>query len=199
MNVCGSELPALNREWGQCAEELLFHTSRYAHHSEAMLRSMSGDKAFCMCGYRAHDLNKDQRLYLSKLLEHPPNKLIVTAVCSLVENVANGDPSIPRQIYFLVGPVRHHVRSKDSNACKHKCSTGLNNVTAESLIRCLARRYRFPVKISGRTVWLDDTRCDQLLHSPNQQIRHNLLEALQYLNRRGYSVNIRHLGCSEAA
>ena len=198
MNVGSCYLPPPHREWGQCAEELLFYTSRYSVHTQSCLVRLSGNSKVSLAGYQAEKLDPRQKFCMARLLSRPPSEAFAGAIIQLVEEVAGGGKSVPTGVLDLLGN-NQPIPYFRTLVSRPRQSSGLEQVSAEELIRHLASRYHFPLRLRGRVIWLDSERIDQLLHSRRAQIRRNMIEALRYLNRSGYLVHLRLMKCAKAA
>lgn len=198
MNVGSCYYPPPHKDWGQCAEELLFHTSRYALHARTYLACLSGDSRVSLSGYQADLLNSEQKFCMAWLLSRPPSQHRARAIINLIDGVRAGNDKLPAQVESLLGHSRPgpHLRAF---VVPPGQSRGLEQVSAEDVILHLSARYHFPLRIRSKVVWLDSARCNQLLNSRRIQIRRNMLEALRYLNRSGFQVHLRQLKASRAA
>ena len=187
MNLNGKAFPDPHPAWGVCADELLFHTSRYADYTARRLSALSAGAADGMSGFQAHRMDPRQRACMALLLSFPPAPRTARAISQLAGAVAALERGVPEEVRRVAGEcrARPHMRL---TARRPKRSTGLNAVHPTDVLLHLGRRYGFGVRIMGRRVWLDRLRCDRLLKSENARVRHNLQEVLQHLNRAGYAV-----------
>ena len=180
--------PRPNRRWGSCAEELLHHTSRYYHYTEAFLRNLTGDREFVLAGYRAEDLSEPQRRLMAAILSLPPGpetgedcKRVVAAVCDGRDDA--GEDLTERYRELL-----HVVPLDDGTAPTHdfhEPSPPLDLPPVEPFLAVL-ERLQMPVAVHGHIVELSIRQLARHLDSPRPQVRMNLQNALLWLHEAGY-------------
>lgn len=180
--------PRPNRRWGSCAEELLYHTSRYYHYTEAFLRNLSEDRQFVLGGYRAEDLNDIQRRMMAAILSLPPGPETAEACMRVVEAVCCGREDVDEDLIERYRELLHVVPQEDQTPLTH----GFHEpVPPEDLppiepFLAVAERLQMPVVVQGRFVELSIKQLARHLDSPQPQIRVNLLNALLWLHEAGY-------------
>lgn len=72
MNALKIHCPVCHQKFGDCAEELLFYTSRYYGYTEKFLARLACQPGFSMVGYEANKLSPQQRKVLTGLLTKSP-------------------------------------------------------------------------------------------------------------------------------
>lgn len=200
MNVEGRYYRSPHHGWGQSAEELFFHSSRYVVHTGDVLQRLCGCGSLQLNQFRASRMSKEQRGCMAEILSMPPSGEAAAGVVAIIEAVAQGDKSVPPIARSLCSePFRLSRPFMQLAASRPRCSTGLSALAPTEPIKHLGKRYGFPVRIERRIVWLDCKRCNRFLNSGNHLVSRNMLEALQCLNRAGYEVRNSQIASATAA
>jgi len=188
VNLNGQIVNSPHPSWGQCAEELLFHTSRYAYLAADFLRQLT-KKPESLKGYSARKLKPAQRRLLVRLLSHPSTPADAQSLSELIDLVKSGESHQPESQKVAkcnaVKPNIVHLPTWTSGRRDHsKC----RDIHPTDPILHLGRLYGFAATVIGRTVWLDLDRCLNLAGAGPDVVQKNILESLRRLSRHGYLV-----------
>ncbi len=180
--------PRPHRRWGGCAEELLHHTSRYYHYTEAFLRNLTGDRAFELAGYRAEALNDDQRRLLAAILSLPPGPETGADCIRLVAAVRAGRETVDPDLAERYRELTHVIPVEGQGYQIHRLHEPAPPADLPPLepFLAVAERLRLPVVVRGHLVEVPMRRLAECLDSPRPQVRVNLQNALLWLHEAGY-------------
>ena len=187
MNLDGKCYPEPHPAWGVCADELLFHTSRYAVYTARRLAALANVPATDLAGFHASRMDAEQRACMARLLARPPQLDTAKAIVRLASAVADQETGVPEDVRWLAGRCGVSPHIQLLSARPHR-STGLAKVNPADVLRHFGRRYGFDVRIQGQRIWLDSRRFEVVLGSSNSRVQRNIEEVLQDLSRAGYTV-----------
>ncbi len=199
-NIGGHYYPAPHPGWGGFAEELFHYTSRYYTTAEAFLRSLSGDDAFTMSGYKAAQLSDAQRELMAAILSCEPDATTALAVVAVVQRVGAGDPGVDRELF-------ERYRDRLENLSRHATvevhphfdACAGDEAGPLDPFMSLADHLLMPVAVRDRHVEVSLHELAKHLQSPNSTLRSNLHNAVIALHNCGYVLrNHPHLTHGEA-
>lgn len=191
--MAGQAYPWFHREYGNHAEELFFHTSRYYAQTETFLRDLAGDRGLEMAGYSADRLSRNQRKVLACLLSRAPNAENGRRIAEIVRAVQDGSPAVDEALLERYRALHCSRLAQHLNPTIGLKPRLANGVPYTDPFESLARRLGIPLRIRGRWVWTSFTALARHLDSPNPTVRENLQDAIVQLHRGGYRLRRLHL------
>ncbi|HEB97850.1 MAG TPA: endonuclease [Sedimenticola thiotaurini] len=183
--------PRPDRGWGSCAEELLHHSSRYYHYTEAFLRNLAGDRRFVLGGYRAEDLSEAQRGVLAAVLSLPPGAETAAACIRIVEAVCAGRDDVDADLAERYRERLHVVPREEGAPVEHSFHDPVppRDLPPIEPFLAIAERLQMPVAVHGHVVELSFRQLARHLDSPRPQVRVNLQNAILWLHQAGYHLH----------
>ena len=187
MSMTKNSYPTPHRDVMHCAEELLFHTSRYYVYSERFLADLAGRPDFSMVGYDCRRLSENQQKVLSGLLTEVPALEIARKIIKIVSDVTNGIKEVDaellqkyEQLYFRGCPCcfHHHVNGRGTSLA--------NETSPVDPIQNMAQRLHIPIEIKGSKVRMPMRILRKYLDSANAVIRQNIQDDILMLHDGGY-------------
>ena len=186
-----SSYPVIHRRWGGFAEELLHHTSRYYHYTEAFLRNLTGRRDFSLAGYGPERLTATQRKLLVAILSQPPTAASGRDVLAIIEAVKAGlevvDEGLLERYRDGMALLPHEI-SHPYYLSFHEHTPPPDLPPLDPFLT-LARRLRIPASVHGHHVEVPLRLLAEQLDSPVEQVRANLQEAVNWLHEAGYRLH----------
>lgn len=187
MNTLRPRCPVCHPEFSACAEELLFHTSRYYGYTEKFLTQLARPTDFSMAGYDAGKLSAEQRKVLTGLLSERPDREVGRHIATIVSDVIQGVTSVDAG---LLQKYQGLSISSKRRYFRH-CSGAMAGQQGASVspvdpIQNIAARLHIPIQVKGRRVLIPLEMLGRHLDSPNPTIRSNIQDAIQTLHAAGY-------------
>ena len=193
LRVAGQPYPWFHPGYGNHAEELFFHTSRYYAQTETFLRALADDPSLEMAGYSADRLSVDQRKVLACLLSAPPTPASGRHIRDIVRAVRTGLSTVNTALLGRFGQMHCGRLAHHLHPAAGRRPSGGTSVPATDPFENLAHRLGIPVQVRGRSVRTSFIALARHLDSANPAIRDNLQAAILHLHRGGYRLRRMHL------
>ncbi|MCU7959711.1 MAG: hypothetical protein KZQ58_06870 [gamma proteobacterium symbiont of Bathyaustriella thionipta] len=179
-NVDGCLFPQVHPHFSAVAEELLFYTSRYYHHTEQRLQEMG--LRMPLARYQAQKLSLEERQQMAQLLALPASRSQLQMLGRALLQLGALSP-LERRLAQQAVVTLHHA---GATAAKETLPSGIP--AADPLLN-MAGRLHMSAQLHEQVVSLSLKQLSHFLDSANNTIRLNLWRATYYLHAQGFHLH----------
>jgi len=187
MTVFQPQYPKPHAGYAHCAEELLFHTSRYYSYTEQYLTDLAKKPAMNLARFDCRSLSLNQKKVLSGLMTETPDQESASQIMQVISDVIAGYQGVDvgllekyEQRYFRTHP--HCFTPQVGGRGAH-----LDIRTAPlDPIQNMAHRLGIPVEVKGRDVLIPMHVLGRYLDSANVVLKQNIQDCIVLLRDGGF-------------
>jgi len=187
MSSCQPQYPRPHIDYAHCAEELLFHTSRYFSYTEQYLMELAQQPEVSLAGYDCRNLSMNQKKVLAGLMTETPGRKTASYIIQVIVDVISGYRGVDAELlekyeqrYFRTYP--HYFTPQVDGGGIH-----LDIRTAPlDPIQNMAHRLNMPVEVKGRDVLIPMCLLRRYRDSANAVIKQNIQDSISLLRDGGY-------------